>query len=327
MKIELNSFEITLPKPLKTRKQLISLKKGYYLYLQTHGKTLGIAELSPLEGFSLESLQEAFLQCQKFKNHFLEQFNNFIKKPLLFKCFAKTNNLYPSVAFSFYSLLLQQIVPSQNLSLNIQGLIYGEFEEILKKAQYDQNNKFTHIKVKVERFCVRKTIQLVQTLLKVYGKTKKLRLDFGCSWKYDNLQNFLTSFDPKDFDYLEDPVSNLDNLLHLNTHYKFFFGLDELLRTLPFQEVIKLKHLKSLIIKPMLDMSYLSLEGIPQDVSVILSSSYETPIGLRCIAILAKYLKIQGPHGLDTLSIFPPKLYNQSIVISAPSMIFQSEVL
>lgn len=141
------------------------------------------------------------------------------------------------------------------------------------------------LKLKLKDFEVDQAVSFVKEYLGQY----RLRLDCNRAWSLEEAVYFVNHFTPKDFDYLEEPLKNPKELTIFSEKTKFPIALDETYRESP---TFRVPTLKAIVIKPTLSGSIPSL-----DVPIILSSSYESSIGLLQIASLADP---KLTHGLDT---------------------------
>jgi len=120
----------------------------------------------------------------------------------------------------------------------------------------------------------------------------RLRLDCNRSWTLEQALRFAEKFDPKEFDYLEEPVANFEDLKKFSEQTAFPIAVDESFREgAPYWE---LPSLVAVVIKPMLTGH---IPHLPYP--VVLSSSFETSLGILQIARKANP---HLPHGLHTFA-------------------------
>ena len=136
------------------------------------------------------------------------------------------------------------------------------------------------LKLKLGNLSVENAIAHVKRYLGKYS----LRLDFNQKWSLSQALEFASHFEKTDFEYLEEPVKEYKDLLEFSIKIGFPLALDESKKRVP--------SVKALVIKP-------TLWGtIPKtDLPIVLSSSYESSLGILQIAMLNRS-KI--PQGLDT---------------------------
>lgn len=266
-----------------------SFRKGILLQLTSSDGRIAFGEVSPLPGYSRETLQEAEKQIQGLIRKIKALWWSPSTLSLL-----ETLGLYPSVYFGLESALQDLIAPQLNVPPPKRyALLLGSKEEILMRAKEAKKEGFSQAKVKLGHFSVSTAIEIASELVPLF----QLRVDLNRKWKLSETKAFCSHFSKEDFLYIEEPVSDLSELIDCS----FPFALDETVK-----EASSLSHylqhpfLRALIIKPTIHYPiarFLSL-GSP----IILTSSFEGPIGIRQIEHLVHRLALQeNYHGLDTL--------------------------
>ena len=157
----------------------------------------------------------------------------------------------------------------------------------------------THLKLKLKDLTLDQAISLVKQYIGIY----KLRLDCNRAWTLPQALEFASHFSPSDFEYLEEPVKTLADLIHFSKLTHFPIAIDETLREHGYTQI---PTLKAAIIKPTLSGS---IPNLP--IPIVLSSSYESSLGILHIAQLANPLI---PQGLDTFTpdLLTPPLYAEN---------------
>ncbi len=169
----------------------------------------------------------------------------------------------PSVRFGLWGLTAPRIAKAP-----VALFLSGTPEEILKKAKHPFG--CTTAKVKMGSLDVTSAIHLAKNLKQQF----RLRLDLGGTWSEKDVTTFCSHFDPSDFDYIEDPGSDIS----------------------PFRMAADCHTLGDITIwKPM-------VRGLPEpQKKIILSSTYESGVGLHQIASLAQTFEIPShPLGIGT---------------------------
>ncbi|MCX6991389.1 MAG: o-succinylbenzoate synthase [Chlamydiae bacterium] len=292
-KVSLFSFEVSLHGGLPKR-------KGLLIELQdTSGKS-SWGEVSPLPGFSLETLEEAFAQIAKelpklTKENPLESLQKLLKNRIL----------YPSVSIGLFGALYGLIRKDKVIELPLQGLLYGNYEQIQQQIPKAVSQGFSHIKLKTSLLSFTESKEIVDSL-----QGCSLRLDVNRSWSQPEADLFFSQFPIERFDYVEEPYPK-NCALHNFSHT---LALDESLRELSLTEIKKLPSLKALVIKPMLMgvgpvVEDLLAAASKHEWKISLSSSFETGVGLYQIALFAEYFTLPNrPMGLDTYKFLSPDI-------------------
>lgn len=145
---------------------------------------------------------------------------------------------------------------------------------------------FQTTKLKMKGLSLKEAVALVKEHL---GKT--LRVDCNRAWSLDEALEFASHFQASDFEYLEEPVKSVEELIAFSKKTGFPIALDESIHT----DWTQIPSLKAIVVKPTL-VGF--IPKVPPHLKLILSSSYESGLGLIHIANLAKN---QLPIGLDTV--------------------------
>ncbi len=160
-----------------------------------------------------------------------------------------------------------------------------------------------------------------------FSNKSTIRLDINARWSYYNTVNFTSKLNTqakKLIEWIEDPLpleSPLEDYERFHHKTGCHYALDESLRVMTndnyqnvFDSFFMLKGLSSIIIKPMLMGSILSTLILAEklrnkalnnnQIDVILSSSYESPITLNTYKEFSYILPKKQSHGINTSDIF-----------------------
>ncbi|HEY4254997.1 MAG TPA: enolase C-terminal domain-like protein [Chlamydiales bacterium] len=217
--------------------------------------------------------------------------------------------LLPSVRFGF-ECLLHPIPNSFSLQVNaLQSLRPG----------------FSCLKLKLGHLSIEEALALLRQI----PETVRLRLDFNQKWPLEKLLKFTSYFSTERFEYLEEPTEKWIDLLTFATKTLFPIALDESIPHHPYRE---LPSLKALIVKPTI-LGH--IPHCPKGVKLVISSAFESGVGLLHLARLALQFGPNETHGFDPYSHFlhdvclpPPRLsegkliWNQSRLTLDPAWIF-----
>ncbi len=268
-------------------------------------------EIAPLPNWSKESLEEVVRQTKE-----LLRAPSF---PTLEE--LKGLPLAPSLSFALQSMHL----PSQKapFSIPLCGLLIGTSKQIMKKAEALQEVGCKLAKVKIQNFSIEEARDLLKELSSIFH----LRIDSNRYWKKEDLSKVLSKTPFEKIEYLEEPFKDPEDLLMA----EWPIALDETLRHFPHIKLKKIPSLKAVIVKPTLegffDSSSLKYAHCKESkTSLILSSSFETGVGISKIAHLAHILGLQEPMGLDTLRYFHDELLESPIHIEKGRMVFPEKV-
>src|SRR3990167_825583 len=234
----------------------------------------GWGEIAPLPGFSSETLEEAKEEISTLLPHL-----------------ATRPAKLPSVRFAIDCAKLP--FPPK------------PFRIPLAAFQTPRPN-FPILKLKLGHLTVEEAV----TFIKKMEKTHRLRLDFNQKWDLHQALELANHFPTHNFDYLEEPVSSLEDLITFSKLTKLPIAIDESFRTNP-EKALQVLSLQAVVVKPTITGF---IPQVPPHVTLVLSSSYETSLGLLQIARMGASLGNPiTAHGLDTYSFFHEDLLSHSL--------------
>ncbi len=304
--ITLWRYRIPLVSPLQLKPQhlnrpFLTHREGLVLQWH-HSKGIDWSEVSPLPGFSKESLDEAEEQLNQFlKNHLaqltkcrdLQSLHTLIK-----------GKLYPSVQFGL-EMGLMKLTQFNPIIINethaIAGLITDQHIDIERYTEYPV------IKVKVGRQSLTEDINNINKTIQAIDKKQTLRLDSNQSWTFEQAKHFFSAIPTKQIEFIEEPLKvnsvELENYKNWSVHISVPFAFDEQVQH-PNYELTPIKGLSTLVIKPMLVGLSRTLEIADKaerlGINIVISSSYESSLSLNYLYQLSKQIPNALPPGLDT---------------------------
>lgn len=168
---------------------------------------------------------------------------------------------------------------------------------------------FITLKLKLGHLPINQAIEVTKKYVGKYA----LRIDCNRKWTYEDALQFANAFEPSDFEYLEEPLNTFEDLIRFSETTKFPLAVDESIKEYP---IFSLPSLKALVVKPTI-LGYIPVP--PIGIDLVLSSAYETSLGLLQIARHAK--PVPSAHGLDTLEnhLLEPKIQTHDGFLHWPS--------
>ncbi|MBT6324725.1 MAG: hypothetical protein HOJ35_02050 [Bdellovibrionales bacterium] len=315
-------FKLAFKNTVTIGKHQLNFREGLYLDLIQENRVIATSELSPLPGLHSENLTQAKLNLEKTLHFILSNQENSSTKNikldiLLFNLFKPNFSIYPSVIFCLESALLMIIKEIRvqfqvNQKLNIlQNDLFLPSSMNLEKHISDWNRKkLTKLKIKIGRIDLEDEISIINTIINETSSSLQLRLDGNQSLTDDQMLYLCKNINLSRVEYFEEPTSNILKLSQFIKKEKLniFLAVDESLGKFDLNKELP-KEISHLIIKPNLvggiskTINYFNLK----DKEVVLSSSFESEIGLNYISLLAQYQTDnfqQVEAGLDTLKFF-----------------------
>jgi O-succinylbenzoate synthase len=241
-------------------------KKGLILSWINEKNQKCLSDISPLKGFSQESYEE-------------------VLRLVTSKDFYKKNDLTPSLDFALHHPIIEnEIIKKQKTS-----------KLILSEASLSQDLAcFSTIKIKTTLFEPRRLISIIKENASRYN----IRLDANRQKLDPELKRFLQDH-PNLYSFIEEPIIEKEEDKRLK------IALDETLyleKTLPKDFIPSAIVYKPTLcgsihrIKPFLDFA------TQNDISLIISSSFESEIGIAMLLKLMDQLDCHEEGGLDTFT-------------------------
>jgi o-succinylbenzoate synthase len=286
MDIALYRYALPLTQPLTFHQHTIQQREGLLLHWGSSW-----SEIAPLPGFSRETLAEAEQETIEFLTAFKQ---------------GKTIPVtYPSVQFGLDCARRSWPV-LKHTPLPPYLLLRGTPEDIIwswKEWLYDYPNR---VKLKVARYPMRDELAMIRELIRLAPKTK-LILDANQQWTREEAWTFMSHLDASRIEYIEDPCSTYADIRAVASHTGIGVALDEILSTTAPWDFFP--QLKGLVLKPTLVGSLgkcqeLVKKSKANGVKVVISSSHESQLGNRLLALLAAEWSPEQAPGLDTLRYF-----------------------
>lgn len=273
-----------------------SIRSGVYLDIDAGDGRRGRGEVAPLPNWSKETLQQSLQQLQEKKSLILAvdwTIDNCLEN-------LRTLNLYPSLAFGLESALLSILSPlPEEEERATSALLMGSPAEILRLADLREGEGFSSAKLKVGHLPFETAFDLIGRLKSRFS----LRIDVNRAWETEESLAFFKQFPIDSFDYVEEPFKDP----HALAEFEHPLAIDESYPTdLSLDFIEHLPTVKALIYKPTMQGGWLHLEPLKRwadarGISIVLSSSFESRVGLSHIASLAQRLSLKAPMGLGTL--------------------------
>ncbi|MBF58007.1 MAG: o-succinylbenzoate synthase [Halomonas sp.] len=284
MQLALYRYSLPFRQPLMFKRERLANREG--LLVSINGQW---GEIAPLPGFSTETLAEAEAES--------------------LACLAalsrgeKVSPALQSVQFGFDCA--QRSWPS-NLpaSLPPYPLLQGAPAALIQSLPTAdwQASPPSRLKLKVARYAMEEELALIEQLA-ARLPTTKLILDANGGWTRQEAQRFCERLPLKQIDYLEEPCATFADTIAVAEATGVAIALDETLTR--GEEWNYHPQLKALVIKPTLIGSLSACEALVQrarasNLRVVISSSFESDLGLRLLSRLASVWAPDEPPGLDT---------------------------
>lgn len=293
---------------------LLAPRKGALLEIRDEQNKSYFAEVAPLPNWSRETLEECFQQFVTLRAALLEM--DWTKETCL--CSLAQFSLLPSLSFGLESALLSLLSPLPSYEVSSSALLLGSVSQILEQADLREKEGYRLAKLKVGHLPFTEAAFLIDRLKNRF----RLRIDVNRAWQTADSLSFFSQFALDAFDYVEEPFQNPRDL----SHFPHPLAVDESFpQDLSLKDLATFPTLKALIYKPTIQGGLLHCLPLHQwtqqnQLSLILSSSFETDLGLAYIASLAKRLSLDAPLGIGTYSFLQKSMCPHSLQWAGPRL-------
>jgi O-succinylbenzoate synthase len=292
-------WQIPMDAGVVLRERRLKTRDGLFVHLQ-QGEKQGWGEISPLPGFSLESLEDAQAALLSWVNGWREGTSPALPE-------------VPSAAFGISCALaeLDGTLPDA-ADYRAAPLCSGDPDELFAALSAMPGEKVA--KVKVGLYEAVRDGMVVNLLLEAIPDLR-LRLDANRAWTPLKAQQFAKYVNPAYRDriaFMEEPCKTRDDSRAFAQETGIAIAWDESLREADFQFLAE-PGVSAVVIKPTLTGS---LDKVRKQVAAahalgltaVISSSIESSLGLTQLARIAAWLTPQTIPGLDTLNLMQAQL-------------------
>lgn len=254
----------------------------------------GWGDIAPLPRWSKETLDDAFTQLDQKQDQIIKI------TWAAHTCFKELEklNLFPSVSFGLESALLALLAPLPEHTVVTSALFMGSVPEILMQAKLRQAEGYTSAKLKVSNLSFEDAEYVTNELKHLF----RLRIDVNRAWPKEDSLRFFAKFPFDTFDYVEEPFQNPHDL----AEFSHPLAVDESYpQDLSLEQLNSLPALKAIIYKPTLQGGMLGCLALREwarkrELTLVLSGSFESDVGVVNVASLARRLSLSAPVGVGT---------------------------
>lgn len=319
-------YRYTLPftQPVILKGKSLDSRQGLLISLTDETGKSGWGEISPLPGFSRESLQEAEHQAYELASTLAE-------RPI-----SEDRDLPPSVRFGFELAIhnIQAEAQGESLpeilsdipgaSVALSGLLTGSGELVIEEARRMRDAGYEAVKLKVGTRGVMEDVDLVEAVVEILGGEVALRLDANRAWSFEEAVGFFRATSNLRFEYVEEPLAEPAELNRLVEEHGVPVALDESLVGMEPEELGKHRYARAIVLKPTLLGGISRTVGLAKEaerlgVTPVVSSAYETGVGTAAlISLSASIVGGKIPAGLDTYRRLKEDVLDPALDLSKP---------
>lgn len=290
------------------------IRRGTLVNIIDQRGNSGWGEVAPLPKWSTETLDESLLQLN-------QKLQEIMKVDWTARnCLQELGKLklLPSLSFGLESALLSILSPISEHTVSTSALLMGSSEEIMEQAEIRHREGYTSAKLKVSNLNFEEAAKIIHQLKDKF----RLRIDVNRAWETSESLRFFEQFPLDTFDYVEEPFQDPNDL----AIFPHPLAVDESFpQDLSLEQLAALPTLKALIYKPTIQGGLLNCLPLHEwakkrGIDLVLSSSFESDIGLAYVASISYRLSLLSPvgigtyHYLDQHSCNPALQFSHSIV-------------
>lgn len=329
-------YVLPLNRPIEVHGLKLTRREGLVIHLKSERDTEGFGEVAPLDGWSEESLNDAQEQVRELRAALTGR----DVLPGVEKLDGKMNswfgemNLRRSVQFGMEMAVLNLIASTKNTPLfqsvahehsghrgytRVHALLDGTPEEAARQAKKSMEDGFMDMKLKV-RGSVDESADKVRAVNEVLRGEVLLHLDANQAWELEDAVRFGREIECSTVAYIEEPLKHVYQTPEFYQETLIPVALDESLLKLSVEEFKSLAGVDVLVLKPTalggLEKAWqLMQQARALGLAAVISSSFESGLGILTLANLASCTVRDQAAGLDTLKWFEQDLLKENELI------------
>jgi len=341
--VDVQAFQFSLPcrDNLRVKQTLIRNRDGFLLKVTSDDGYVGYGEISPLPGFSRElsvNVPDILKDVKtRLLNHVVPSHIERMEGKI--SHFLEDELFSPAVRCGIDMALLFLAAHAQHMSLSrlinhghskhipVTCLLQGDRESILREAREKLRAGIHVFKLKVGGDDLQDDIDKFNGLCEVIKDKGWVRLDANQQWDLDSAVKFAQAVDFVSIEYIEDPLKDVGAIPEFFHRTMIPVALDEAVQKLDFKLLKSIEGVDVLVVKPTvfggLEKTWrLAHQAKALGMRTIISSSFESGLGIVALAHFSSCLSHNVPMGLDTLKWFakdilldPPPVENGMFVI------------
>lgn len=329
---DIYKYDVPLEQALTIGKTRLSRREGFLVRLRDEAGAQGWGEVSPLPGFSQESLEQALDQLKGAAADLVGQ-------PLDVDSVLGGDRVpaqyAPSVRFGLETACLALLEASEGVSWWENGGLHGEHAlgicRLLRPDAPDQDlaaaEGFPSFKLKVGRGGLDAEIETVRDLAAALPQGATLRLDANRAWRVADAHAFCASITDLPVEYVEEPLADPAGWGSFAEGCEVPTAIDESLLATGVEILVKPGGPYWVVLKPTLvgglsGAMRLARFARSTGRQVVVSSMYETGVGFRAVTRLAATLQDPGvAAGLDTLRALAEDVVEEAVPLEGGELL------
>lgn len=324
--VELYRYQLKLNSPLLVKGRKSDIREGLIVRVQSSNSQEGFGEITPLSGFSQETLEDALDQMKSFKSFLLSESipDHLEKMDERFENWLSRFNLLPSVRFGLEMAILNLLANQKQITLGkllsdthhenirLSGLLQGTKQEVISELKKLLDQGYQSFKLKVGGN-LEEDIEKTLAVIKIINGKALLHLDANQNWNLNHAIQFVEEIGLASIEYVEEPFQDTNMIEEFVMRTTVPVALDESFTGMNFDEIKSIDGVDLLILKPTMigsiekTFKYIK-EGKRLALTMVISSMFESGIGVLTLANLAGLTAHVNYAGIDTLKWFKEDL-------------------
>lgn len=324
-------YALPLKYPLALPKVEIKQRAGVIIKITSEAGISAFGEAAPLDGFSAETIDEVIERLPVLDNwlrhHEVPDGIERLKGKLF--VWLEPLNLPASLHFAVEMACLNLAANSRRQPLfrlisnhtrghiRVNGLLTGSRAEVAAQAQALLDAGFRALKLKVGGD-IKEDAERVRAVNAVIAGKAILHLDANQGWAVEDAIAFGNDIGCAAVDYIEEPFKESEEIPRFFNETFIPAALDETVLTTPFERIKSIEGVDVLVLKPTLlggiEKTWKLIEAArAQAIVPIVSSAFESSLGVLTLANIAGGSARDTSSGLDTLKWFKKDLLKEPI--------------
>ncbi|MFQ5571900.1 MAG: o-succinylbenzoate synthase, partial [Rhodothermales bacterium] len=311
-------YSVPLVTPLALKGETLDRREGWLVRLESDTGTVGWGEVSPLPGFSRETLEGVQQQLVSLQGAFVGRpvETGWSEPDGRFAREVDALALVPSVRFGLelaaWNLLAAAqgiplpalITPQPCATVSVNALLTGAEEDVLDTARRLSADGYRAVKLKVGRGSVEEEAALVRALGHLLGSEVRLRLDANRAWSLEQALAFAHRLGDTPVEYIEEPLAHPERLSLFAARSGVPVALDETLVGLSPEALPRHAYARAVILKPtvmggLIPTLRMARRAEALGMTPVISAAFETGVGMLGLVALAAAVGTQDvPVGL-----------------------------
>lgn len=305
--VEVFSYSLPLRQPIRIGAASVSRVSGFLLRVRDEvGMRWG--EVAPLNGYSRETTADVAAV---------------LRVPgRTVASLSKQCASLPSLRHGLWMLTDTARIPGPPAAVRLARLVtHGPRDEMLARIAAAADAGFEAVKIKVGVATLDEDIALVKSAGHLVAGRARIRLDANRRWSLEQAIRFARAVEDQPVEFLEEPLASVVDYAALDASVALPLALDESLdETWPWR-ARRWRNLAALVIKPMRlggqqDIEPLADWADQEGKAVVISSMYESGVGIRRLLELAARYGRHAAAGLDTYDMLADDVAEPRLTVS-----------